>query len=115
MANQMQSHSNQAKDSTHSAEHAHPTLGLYFIIFGALIVGTCLTWAIAFVDLGALNPVVALAIACVKATLVILYFMHVRYSDRMTMVTVGAGFFWLLILITLSLSDYLSRSLITVH
>ncbi|HET9792024.1 MAG TPA: cytochrome C oxidase subunit IV family protein [Candidatus Angelobacter sp.] len=50
-----------------------------------------------------------------KATLVILYFMHVRYSDRLTMVTVGAGFFWLLILITLSLSDYLSRSLITVH
>jgi cytochrome c oxidase subunit IV len=115
MANQMQSHSSQAQSNTHSAEHKHPTLGLYFVIFGALVVGTCLTWAIAFVDLGAFNPVVALAIACVKATLVILYFMHVRYSDKMTMVTVGAGFFWLLILITLSLSDYLSRSLITVH
>jgi len=115
MANQMQSHSNQAQDHAKSSEHAHPTLGLYFTIFGALIVGTCMTWAIAFVDLGAFNPVVALAIACIKATLVILYFMHVRYSDRMTMVTVAAGFFWLLILITLSLSDYLSRSLITVH
>jgi cytochrome c oxidase subunit IV len=79
------------------------------------VVGTCLTWGIAFSNLGIFNPVVALAIACIKATLVILYFMHVRYSDRLTMVTVGAGFFWLLILITLSLSDYLSRSLITVH
>ena len=104
-----------AEGHTMSSEHAHPTLGLYFTIFGALIVGTCLTWGIAFVDLGFWNPIVALAIACIKATLVILYFMHVRYSDKMTMVTVGAGFFWLLILITLSLSDYLSRSLITVH
>jgi cytochrome c oxidase subunit IV len=98
-----------------SSEHAHPTVGLYLVIFTALVIGTCLTWGIAFVDLGFLNPVVALGIACIKATLVILYFMHVRYSDRLTMVTVGAGFFWLLILITLSLSDYLSRSLITVH
>ena len=98
-----------------SNEHAHPTVGLYLGIFAALVIGTCLTWGIAFLDLGQLNPVVALAIACIKATLVILYFMHVRYSDRLTMVTVGAGFFWLLILISLSLSDYLSRSLITVH
>jgi cytochrome c oxidase subunit IV len=97
------------------SEHAHPTLRVYFTVFAALVVGTCITWAIAFVDLGPWSPVVALAIACIKATLVILYFMHVRYSDKLTMVTVGAGFFWLLILITLSLSDYLSRSLITVH
>jgi len=103
------------KDHTMSNEHAHPTVGLYLGIFAALVIGTCLTWGIAFLDLGPLNPVVALAIACIKATLVILYFMHVRYSDRLTMVTVGAGFFWLLILISLSLSDYLSRSLITVH
>lgn len=93
----------------------HPTPKLYLVIFLALVVGTCLTWGIAFLNLGIFNPVVALAIACIKATLVILYFMHIRYSDRLTMVTVGAGFFWLLILITLSLSDYLSRSLVTVH
>ena len=93
----------------------HPTPKLDVVIFLALVVGTCLTWGIAFLNLGIFNPVVALAIACIKATLVILYFMHVRYSDRLTMVTVGAGFFWLLILITLSLSDYLSRSLVTVH
>ncbi len=93
------------------AEHKHPTPKLYLIIFATLAVFTVATWAIAFVDLGIFNPVIALAIACTKATLVILFFMHVRYSSRLTMITVGAGFFWLLILITLSLSDYLSRSL----
>lgn len=93
------------------SEHAkHPSRGLYLVIFGALIVGTVLTWRIAFMDLGIWNPVVALAIAVTKATLVILYFMHVRYSNKLTIVTVCAGFFWLLILITLSLSDYISRS-----
>jgi cytochrome c oxidase subunit 4 len=93
------------------AEHAHPTPKLYAIIFLLLAFFTCATWAIAFIDLGIWNPVVALAIACTKAVLVILFFMHVRYSSRLTMITVSAGFFWLLILITLSLSDYLSRTL----
>ncbi|MGE5321411.1 MAG: cytochrome C oxidase subunit IV family protein [Actinomycetota bacterium] len=94
------------------AEHAHPTPMLYLLIFGLLAVLTVSTWAIAFVDLGIFNPIVALAIACTKATLVILFFMHVRYSDRLTKVTISAGFFWLMILITLSLSDYLSRTLL---
>jgi cytochrome c oxidase subunit 4 len=93
------------------AEHAHPTPKLYLVIFLTLAFFTCATWAIAFVDLGIFNPIVALAIACTKAVLVILFFMHVRYSSRLTMITVSAGFFWLLILITLSLSDYLSRTL----
>lgn len=93
------------------AEHAHPTPKLYLLIFGLLAFFTCATWAIAFADLGIWNPVVALAIACTKAVLVILFFMHVRYSDKLTMITVTAGFFWLMILITLSLSDYLSRTL----
>jgi cytochrome c oxidase subunit 4 len=76
------------------------------------VAGTCLTWGIAlWVDLGKWNPVVALAIACTKATLVILYFMHVRYSSKLTVLTVSAGFFWLMILITLSLTDYLTRSI----
>ena len=88
----------------------HPTRTVYFIIFGALAIGTCLTWAIAFVDLGQWNPIIALTIACTKATLVILYFMHVRYSSKLTILTVCAGFFWLLILITLSLTDYLTRT-----
>jgi len=92
-------------------EHAHPTPGLYVVIICILFALTFATWAIAFVDLGIWNPVVALTIAVIKAVLVILFFMHVRYSSRLTKVTVGAGFFWLLIMITLSLSDYLSRSL----
>src|SRR5215471_10676430 len=91
--------------------HSHPSPWLYLGILTALLIGTCATWLIAFVDLGIWNPVVALTIAVIKAVLVILFFMHVRYSSRLTKVTVGAGFFWLLIMITLSLSDYLSRSL----
>lgn len=91
------------------ATGAHPTHKVYYLVFTALAIGTIVTWLVAFVDLGFWNPVIALAIACTKATLVILFFMHVRYSSRLTMITICAGFFWLLILITLSLSDYLTR------
>lgn len=90
--------------------HSHPTPGLYLIILGALVIGTCLTWAIAFRDLGIWNPIVALTIAVIKAVLVILFFMHVYYSTKLTKLTVAAGFFWLLIMITMSLSDYLTRT-----
>jgi cytochrome c oxidase subunit IV len=91
-------------------EHKHPTPGLYVVILTLLIIGTCATWAIAFADLGIFNPVVALAIAVAKALLVILFFMHVIYSNKLTKLTVAAGFFWLLIMITMSLSDYLTRT-----
>jgi len=94
------------------AQGAHPTHKVYYLVFLALVIGTVLTWRVAFIDLGPLNPVIALTIACTKATLVILFFMHVRYSSKLTMVTVAAGFFWLLILITLSLTDYLTRGAI---
>ncbi len=93
-----------------SKEHAHPTVGLYLIIISILMVLTVTTWAVAKIDLGIWNPIVALAIACTKAVLVILFFMHIYYSSKLTKVTVAAGFFWLLIMITLSLSDYISRS-----
>lgn len=92
-------------------EHSHPTRKVYLAVFLALVVGTCLTWWIAFIDLGKWNPIIALTIACTKATLVILFFMHVRYSSKLTILTVCAGFFWLLILISLSLSDYLTRTI----
>lgn len=92
-------------------EHAHPTRKVYLAVFLALVVGTILTWWIAFIDLGRWNPVIAITIACTKATLVILFFMHVRYSSKLTILTVCAGFFWLLILISLSLSDYLTRTI----
>ena len=99
------------------AEGKHPTLKVYYLVFFALALGTVITYLVAFVDLDrltgyhvhGLNPIVALTIACTKATLVILFFMHIRYSSKLTMITVCAGFFWLLILITLSLTDYLTR------
>lgn len=93
-----------------NSEHSHPTPGLYLVILLALVVGTCATWGIAFVDLGRWNPVVALTIAVIKAVLVILFFMHVYYSNKLTKLTVAAGFFWLLIMITMSLSDYMTRT-----
>ena len=86
------------------------SIKLYAAIFAALLLLTLSTTGMAFVDLGGdLNAVVAVAIAIVKALLVILFFMHVRYSSRLTWVFVGAGFFWLLILLTLTMTDPLTR------
>ncbi|HWP43810.1 MAG TPA: cytochrome C oxidase subunit IV family protein [Blastocatellia bacterium] len=86
----------------------------YFAVFGALMVLTVLTVVVANFDLRTLNVIVALSIAVIKATLVVLYFMHVRYSSRLTWVFVLAGFFWFGILIVLTLSDYFSRDWIPV-
>jgi cytochrome c oxidase subunit 4 len=91
------------------SEHVVP-LRVYFTIFGALMVGTALTVYAATLELkGPLNVVVALTIAVTKATLVVLYFMHVRYSSRLTWVIIGAGLFWLGILFVLTFSDYQTR------
>ena len=84
---------------------------VYFLIFGALMVLTVVTVVAANFDLGneAINTSIALAIAVAKAVLVILYFMHVRYSPRLTWVVVVSGFLWLFIMIALTMSDYLTR------
>jgi cytochrome c oxidase subunit 4 len=82
---------------------------IYFFIFFALMVLTVATYLVALVDLGRMNVVVALAIAVTKAVLVVLFFMHVRYSTRLTKIVVIAGFFWLALLIVLTLSDYFTR------
>src|SRR5688572_10625212 len=82
---------------------------MYYGVFAALMVGTALTVGAAFLDLGALNNVVMLGIAVTKATLVVLYFMHVRWSTRLTWVVVASGFFWLLILFSYTMMDYLTR------
>jgi cytochrome c oxidase subunit 4 len=82
---------------------------MYYMVFLALVVGTVLTVAAAKVDMGPLNNVVMLTIACTKATLVVLFFMHVRWSSRLTWVVAMSGFFWLLILFVLGMSDYMSR------
>ena len=87
---------------------------IYYAIFIALTVLTVVTWSIAKIDLGRMNAVVALTIAVIKATLVVLYFMHVRYSSRLTWVFVGAGFFWLAIMVALTLSDYMTRGWLTI-
>jgi cytochrome c oxidase subunit IV len=95
-----------------SEGHIAP-LRLYYTIFAALMVGTIITVWVAFFDLGPFNNVVMLGIACTKALLVVLYFMHVRWSTRLTWVFAGAGFFWLLILFSLTMADYMSRGWIT--
>ena len=82
---------------------------MYFAVFAALLVLTAITTAVAFVDLGPWNTVVALGIAFLKATLVALFFMHVKYSPRLTQVVVAGGIFWLAILIVLTLSDFMTR------
>jgi len=82
----------------------------YLAVFVALLALTALTTGVAFIDLGGIgNVAVALTIAVIKAVLVTLYFMHLRYSSRLTMVFAAAGIFWLGIMIALTLSDYLSR------
>jgi len=82
----------------------------YVVIWVSLLILTLTTTGVAFIDLGGeWNMLTAIAIAVVKTVLVVVYFMHLRYSSRLTWVFAGAGFFWLLILITLTLSDVLTR------
>jgi cytochrome c oxidase subunit 4 len=82
----------------------------YLFTYLALLLLLVATVGIAFLDLGALNSVAALTIAALKAILVALFFMHVRDSGPVTRIFVGAGLLWLLILIGLTLTDYLSRA-----
>src|SRR5271170_8238803 len=72
---------------------------IYFFIFLALLVGTAITIGASYLEMGPWNPVVAIAIACVKATLVVLFFMHIKYSSKLMKLTVGAGLFTFLILV----------------
>ena len=102
------------------AEHHLVSPVIYMAILGALLVGTALTVLASYFDLGEWhiangmtvfwNPVVALAIACTKATLVVLFFMHVKYSTKLTKLTVISGFFVFLALIGMTLCDYYSRA-----
>ena len=85
----------------------------YFLIFLTLLVMTALTTAAAFVDLGPFGNVVAMAIASFKATLVVLFFMHVRYSSWLIWVFVGAGVAWMGHILILTMSDYLTRGIVS--
>jgi len=90
------------------AEHILPKR-VYCTIFLILMLCTYLTVQIAFLDLGRINTVAALVIAVFKATLVVLFFMHVKYSTRLTWVVVLGGIFWLGIMLVLTMGDYLTR------
>jgi cytochrome c oxidase subunit 4 len=86
-------------------------LKIYLAIFGALMAGTALTVLIAFQDLGPMNTVVALTIAGIKALLVVLVFMHLKYSSRLTWLFAAAGFLWLLLMIGLTMADFDTRGM----
>ncbi|MEO6805645.1 MAG: cytochrome C oxidase subunit IV family protein [Edaphobacter sp.] len=93
----------------HSAHHI-VTPAQYGIVYAALLLGTALTVIAAEIDLGPMNPVIALGIASAKAVIVILFFMHVKYQSKLVKLTVASGFFTFLVLITMTLSDYMSRA-----
>ena len=98
-----------ADEHTH-APHIHVTpMWVYLAVFGALAAGTLLTWWVSTIDLGWLNTPIALLIATIKAVLVILFFMHVIHSTRLTWVVVIASFLWLGVLFVLTFADYLTR------
>jgi len=101
-------------DGTGGGAHAAP-LGLYFAVFGALLLLTATTVWVAGVDLGPWNTPVALLIASLKAGLVLLFFMHLWWSSRLTWVFAATGFFFLVLLISLTLSDFLSRGWLPIY
>lgn len=96
-------------ETEETQHHVTPPI-VYMVIFGCLLVFTALTVAASYIEMGLWNPVVALAIGVVKATLVVLFFMGVKYSTKLTKLTVAAGLFTFLALVTMTLSDYISRA-----
>ena len=112
--------SEQHEQEQHEQEHHIVSPVTYMIVFGALLVGTTLTVLASYFDLGEWhiapgltlfwNPVFALAIATSKMMLVVLFFMHVKYSPRLTKLTVASGFFMFLVLVGMTLADYFTRA-----
>ena len=95
-------------DTTESIGHV-VAAKLYIAIWAILMAMTLTTVLVSFVDIGLFNVVVALLIATIKGTLVVLFFMHLRYSPKLTMATVVAAMFWLFLLLSLTMTDYLTR------
>jgi cytochrome c oxidase subunit 4 len=94
--------------SEHSEQHIVPKW-IYFAVFLALIVLTWVTTLVSRIDMGRWNIFVALAIAIVKASLVVLFFMHVYYSTRLTKMIVASGLFWLILLLFITMADLWTR------
>ncbi|MEX0642614.1 MAG: cytochrome C oxidase subunit IV family protein [Pirellulales bacterium] len=88
---------------------AHPSTKTYFVAYIVLLALLALTVAVAYIPLGAGNMLAALTIACIKAAVVVLYFMHVRYSSQLVRLSIGAGILCLAILIAFTLADYQTR------
>ena len=114
-----------AHDPQHTEQHFHDPANItnpehaehhvvqpreYTLVFITLLACTAITVYASTVELGVFNPIIALAIASFKAVIVILFFMHVKYQSNLIKMTVGAGFFTFLVLITMTLSDYISRA-----
>lgn len=91
-------------------EHHIVSPKVYVVILLALVVGTAATVWASFLELGVWNPIIALAIATSKMMLVVLFFMHVKYSSKLTKLTVAAGAFTFLILVGMTLADYFTRA-----
>jgi cytochrome c oxidase subunit IV len=108
----MSSQYHDAANITNPEHGEHHIVGpkTYILVYISLLVFTGITVAAAFFNMGILNPIVALAIASIKAVIVILFFMHVFFQTKLIKMTVAAGFFTFLILITMTLSDYISRA-----
>jgi cytochrome c oxidase subunit 4 len=94
------------------SEHATPKR-TYFVIWAALLALTYATVAVSRIDWGRLNTIVALTIAVCKALLVVLYFMHIRYSTRLTKLVVVGGFMWLALMIGMTMADEVTRAWIS--
>ncbi len=95
------------------SQHTIP-LRTNYLIFAALLGLLALTIGIAYIDLGPFGIVVAMTIATIKAVLILLYFMHVRFSSKLVWVFSSGAFFWLGILLVLGMGDYLSRGVLEV-
>jgi cytochrome c oxidase subunit 4 len=106
--------SQQSTVDSQQGEHDHVVpVGVYLGVFVTLLVMTAATTAISGIDLGAWNTVVALVIAVFKASLVVLFFMHAKYSPKLTRVVIFGGVFWLAILLLITFSDFASRGWLT--
>ncbi len=92
------------------SQHHVVSPAIYLAVFVTLLVFTGLTVAASFVEMGVFNPIVALAIGCIKAVIVVLFFMHVKYSSKLTKLTVFSGLFTFIVLIGMTLSDYFTRA-----
>ena len=105
----MAQHHEHHEHQHHDHAHEHRLMPQFFVLL-ALFGLTVLTYLVSLIHLGDLADLVALIIAVAKASLVVLFFMHVKESSGMTRVYVAAGFFWLAILLLLTIADYVSRS-----